>query len=39
MASKVLKRGERGTAGMRKRATLMVPQKLEIIRRLASNNS
>ena len=39
MASKVLKRGERGTASVRKRATLMIPQKLEIIRRLASNNS
>jgi len=41
MASKVLKRRERerGTAGMRKHATLMIPQKLEIIRRLESNES
>jgi len=29
MASEVLKRRERGTAGMRKHATLVIPQKLE----------
>jgi hypothetical protein len=39
MASKVPKRRAKGTAGMRKHATLMIPQKLEIIRRLESNKS
>jgi hypothetical protein len=39
MASKDPKRREQGTAGMRKHATVMIPQKLEIIRRLESGKS
>jgi hypothetical protein len=37
MASKVPKRREKGTAGTRKQAALVIAQKLEIIRRLEIN--
>jgi hypothetical protein len=39
MASKDPKMSRQGTAGKKKHVTLMIPQKLEIIRRLESDES